>query len=109
MPPERVNGVSPIKLFSDGSSEGLPSPEALRAVLFSEQSLSQPKTPSKSSFAHANVIILDDTPPSPKGKRISSLTTLQCESTTTVCNSQDSVDENLSKFVVNPQPVEIIV
>jgi hypothetical protein len=105
MPPERVDGLSPIKLFSDGSSEGLPSPEALRAALFSEQSHSQPKTPSKSSFAHANVIILDDTPPSPKGKRISSLSTLQCERTTSLCNSQGSIDESLSKYVVNPQPV----
>jgi hypothetical protein len=55
--------LSPIRLLSDASSEGLPSPETLRNLLFSEHPLSQPRTPIRNAPANAEVIVLDDTPP----------------------------------------------
>lgn len=59
----QLGTLSPIRLLSDASSEGLPSPEALRNLLFSEQPLSQPRTPIRNTPANTDVIVLDDTPP----------------------------------------------
>jgi hypothetical protein len=69
MLPELPVNLSPIRLLSDASSEGLPSPETLRNLLFSEQPHSQQskKMPQETSRA-ADVIVLDDSPPVAQAK-----------------------------------------
>src|ERR1700709_2680749 len=64
--PESSEELSPIRLLSDCSSEGLPSPEALKKILFSEKDCPQITSPIRNTTQIPEVIVLDDTPPSIK-------------------------------------------
>ncbi|KAJ2959479.1 hypothetical protein NQZ79_g5087 [Umbelopsis isabellina] len=54
--------LSPLRLLSDNSSEGLPSPDELKRIFFPKNSKAQLQSPLRHS-SQTEVIILDDSPP----------------------------------------------
>ncbi|KAM3586046.1 hypothetical protein VKS41_002576 [Umbelopsis sp. WA50703] len=54
--------LSPLRLLSDNSSDGLPSPDELKRIFFPKNSEAQLRSPLRHS-SQTEVIILDDSPP----------------------------------------------
>lgn len=59
---DKSQKLSPLKLLSDNSSEGLPSPDELKRIFFPKNSKAQLRSPLRHS-SQTDVIILDDSPP----------------------------------------------